>query len=93
MLLIWAAVLAGVDLAVKALAEARLSTGAVIDLGLVNFRLLYNRGVAFSLGAGLPGWTVIAATGLIIMTLTWYAVSTAPAMARLCRAGSRRSRG
>lgn len=88
MLLIGAAVLATADLAVKALAEALLSDGSVIDLGLINIRLLYNTGVAFSLGDDLPGWVIIAATGLIILTMTWYAVSTAPAMTRICRAGA-----
>lgn len=87
-LLVAAAILAAADLAIKALAEAQLSTGAVTDLGVLNIRLLYNTGVAFSLGAGLPAWTVITATGLIIMAMTWYAVSTAPAMARLSRAGA-----
>lgn len=87
-LVAWTAVLAAVDLAIKALAEALLSTGATTDLGLVNIRLLYNPGVAFSLGAELPSWVIIAATGLIIMALTWYAVSSAPTMAGLSRAGA-----
>ncbi|QDG62221.1 signal peptidase II [Pseudarthrobacter sp. NIBRBAC000502771] len=88
MLLVAAAILAAADLAIKALAEALLSTRAVIDLGLVNIRLLYNSGVAFSLGADLAPWIIIAATGLIIVTMTWYAVSSAPAMTGLSRAGA-----
>ncbi|WP_346925263.1 signal peptidase II [uncultured Arthrobacter sp.] len=87
-LLVAAAVLAAADLAIKALAEAVLSTGAATDLGPINIRLLYNPGVAFSLGADLAPWIVIAATGLIIAALTWYTVSTAPAMTRLSRAGA-----
>ncbi len=87
-MLLWAAILAGTDLAAKALAEAVLSNAATIGLGPVNIRLLYNRGVAFSLGADLAPWIVIAATGLIIAALTWYAVSSAPAMTRLSRAGA-----
>lgn len=88
MLLVWAAVLVAADLAIKALAEAVLSAGATTDLGLINIRLLYNPGVAFSLGADLPSWIVIAATGLIITALTWYALKTAPAMTTLSRAGA-----
>jgi len=87
-LLVAAAVLAATDLAIKALAEALLSTGATTDLGLINIRLLYNPGVAFSLGADLPSGVVIAATGLIITALTWYALKTAPAMSGPSRAGA-----
>lgn len=86
-LLAWAAALAAADLVIKAAAEALLSDGQVIDLGLVNFRLLYNPGVAFSFGSSLPSWTVIAATGLIILALTWYLLSSAPTMTGLSRAG------
>lgn len=87
-LLLWAALLAGADLTVKALAEAVLSNGTTTDLGQISIRLLYNRGVAFSLGAELAPWIVIAATGLIIAALTWYTLSSAPAMTRLSRAGA-----
>ncbi|WP_236777388.1 signal peptidase II [Arthrobacter crystallopoietes] len=86
--MVWAAVLAGADLAVKAAAEALLSGGKLIDLGVINFRLLYNPGVAFSFGADLPDWVIIAATGLIIAGLAWYALSSAPTMARMSRAGA-----
>ena len=87
-LLLWAALLAGADLTIKALAEAMLSNGTTTDLGPINIRLLYNRGVAFSLGSDLAPWIVIAATGLIIAALTWYTVSSAPALTRLSRAGA-----
>ncbi|QSZ53670.1 signal peptidase II [Paenarthrobacter ureafaciens] len=87
-LLLVAAVLAAADLVIKAVAEALLSTGATTDLGPINIRLLYNRGVAFSLGADLAPWVVIAATGLIIAALIWYTVTTAPAMPGLSRAGA-----
>ncbi|MET1087665.1 MAG: signal peptidase II [Arthrobacter sp.] len=87
-LLLVAAVLAAADLVVKAVAEALLSTGATADLGPINIRLLYNRGVAFSLGADLAPWIVIAATGLIIAALIWYTVSSAPSMTGLSRAGA-----
>jgi len=87
-LLVWAAALAAADLAIKSVAEALLSAGATTDLGPVNIRLLYNPGVAFSLGADLPSWVIIAATGLIITVLTWYAVAMAPTMTGLSRAGA-----
>jgi len=87
-LLVWAAVLAAADLAIKAMAEALLSSGGTTDLGPVNIRLLYNPGVAFSLGADLPSWVLIAATGLIITALAWYAVSSAPTTTGLSRAGA-----
>lgn len=83
-----AAALAAADLALKALAETLLSNGATTDLGLMNIRLLYNPGVAFSLGADLPSWVIVVVTGLIIAALTWYAVSSAPAMGRISRAGA-----
>lgn len=83
-----AVALVAVDLALKALAETLLSDGATTDLGLINFRLLYNPGVAFSFGANLPSWVIVVVTGLIIAALTWYAVSSAPAMGRLSRAGA-----
>lgn len=87
-MLLGAVVLVCVDLALKALAESLLSNGQVIDLGLINLRLLYNPGVAFSFGAHLPAWVIVAVTGLIIAGLTWYAVSSAPAMVRMSRAGA-----
>ena len=87
-LLVSAAVLAAADLGIKALAEALLSNGATVDLGLVNLKLLYNTGVAFSLGADLAPWLVVAATATIVLAMAWYAVSTAPAMPALSRAGA-----
>ena len=87
-LLVWAAVLAAADLAVKAAAEDLLAGGKLIDLGMLNFRLLYNPGVAFSFGADLPDWVIIAVTGLIIAGLAWYALSSATTMTRLSRVGA-----
>ena len=87
-LLVSAAVLAAADLGIKALAEALLANGAAVDLGLLNLKLLYNTGVAFSLGADLAPWLVIAATAAIVLGMTWYAVSTAPATPALSRAGA-----
>lgn len=87
-LLASAAVLAGADLAVKAAAVAVLSSGTVLDLSLFSLRLFYNTGVAFSLGAGLPAWVVVTATGLIIAGMCWFMLSSAPRMNPLMRTGS-----
>ena len=87
-LLLIAVALAVIDLAVKAVAETLLSTGATTDLGPLNIKLLYNRGVAFSLGADLAPWVVIAATGLIIAALTGYTISSAPSLPALSRTGA-----
>lgn len=87
-MLLCAAALVAVDLVIKTMAEALLSDGATTDLGLINFRLLYNPGVAFSFGADLPAWIIIVGTGLIITALIWYAVASAPAMSRISRTGA-----
>lgn len=60
-----AALFAAMDLAVKALVEARLADGQSIDLGVLNIQLGYNTGVAFSIGSGLPPWMVVVLTGAI----------------------------
>ncbi|MBB5748002.1 signal peptidase II [Micrococcus sp. TA1] len=86
-LLVTALVLAAVDLVVKAAAVAALSGGETVDLGPVNLRLYYNPGVAFSLGATLPSWVIIAATGLIIAGLLWYLWSSVSTLSALSRAG------
>lgn len=83
-----AALLAAFDLVSKAVAENMLSTGASVDLGPLSLRLFYNTGVAFSLGADLPPWTVAAATGLIIVVLAWFLLASAPAMTALSRMGA-----
>ncbi|KLU08398.1 MULTISPECIES: signal peptidase II [Kocuria] len=87
-LLVGAAGLAAVDLIVKAVAEARLASGEAVDLGLLMLRLHHNPGVAFSLGAALPSWVVIAATGAIIAGLTWYLLIAVPTLTRLTRVGA-----
>ena len=79
-LLIGALLLAGADLFIKAQAEANLSRGEVIETPLLTIKLLYNTGVAFSLGAALPTAVVVAGTGVIIaVLLSWLTVS-APKM-------------
>lgn len=87
-LLAGAVVLAGTDLAVKAVAEARLSGGETVELGLLTLRLYHNPGVAFSLGAGLPDGVIIAVTGAILTGLAWYLLTAAPTLTRLAHTGA-----
>ncbi|QGK70278.1 signal peptidase II [Allosaccharopolyspora coralli] len=68
-----AALLALGDLAVKTWAVQALAAGHSLDLGLLQLRLAYNPGVAFSLGATLPGWVVLTATALITTGIAVYA--------------------
>ncbi|TVU61986.1 signal peptidase II [Paenarthrobacter nitroguajacolicus] len=88
LLVVVAAALAAADLIVKAVAETVLSAGATNDLGPINIKLVYNRGVAFSMGAGLPAWAVIAGTGVILAALLWFLLAAAPGMSLLSRAGA-----
>ncbi|MFJ5958225.1 signal peptidase II [Paenarthrobacter sp. NPDC092416] len=88
LLVVVAAALAAADLIVKAVAEAVLSAGATNDVGPINIRLVYNRGVAFSMGAGLPAWAVIAGTGVILAALLWFLLAAAPGMSLLSRTGA-----
>lgn len=76
-----ALVLAAVDLVAKAAALQRLSGGRFVDLGVVELRLAFNSGAAFSVGAGLPSWVVVAVVGLItagLAVFAWRAAETAP---------------
>ncbi|MET4901644.1 signal peptidase II [Paenarthrobacter sp. CC6] len=88
LLVVVAAALAATDLILKAVAEAVLATGATNDVGPINIRLVFNRGVAFSMGAGLPSWAVIAGTGVILAALLWFLLAAAPRMSLLSRAGA-----
>jgi len=85
-LVVTAALLALVDLGLKAWARTALANGHAIDLGPLQLRLGFNSGVAFSLGADLPAGVVLGGTGLIIVALAvfaWRAVRTATLPARL----------
>lgn len=72
-----AGLLATLCLGAAAAAEQALAPGQSIELGLVELRLAFNSGVAFSLGAGLPSWLVLTVTGLITLGLAVYALRTA----------------
>ncbi|GAB3677712.1 signal peptidase II [Saccharopolyspora tripterygii] len=70
-----ALVLAVGDLGLKVQAARTLADGRVIDLGVLQLRLAFNPGVAFSLGNTLPSVIVLAVTGLIVAALTSYALA------------------
>ena len=74
-------------LAAKAVAEAALADGHSIELGVVQLQLSSNSGVAFSLGAGLPRWVILAVTGLVTLVLAGYAWRTAPTTSAAGRVG------
>lgn len=81
--LIVAGILIGVALIVDPVARAVLSDGQIIDLGVLELRLAYNSGVAFSLGAQLPAIVIVAVTATITATIGVYAWRTAPEVSRL----------
>ena len=89
LLLAGAAALATVDLILKAVTSARLTDGTTVDLGPLTLQLHHNTGVAFSLGAALPSWVIIAATGAIIAGLIY--LLTALELLSIARSRSRRS--
>ncbi|MEU0042930.1 signal peptidase II [Streptomyces werraensis] len=72
-----AAAAAGADLGAKAWANNALP-GDPVHLGLLDLRLAFNPGVAFSLGDTLPAWVVIAFTGVITAAIGVFAWRTAP---------------
>ena len=83
-----AVALAAVDLLVKAAVVLNMGDGRVLDYGLINIRLAYNTGVAFSLGASLSPWVVAAATAAIVAVLAVFLFRTAPRLTGVARAGA-----
>ena len=75
--LLAAAAVAAIDLAAKAVSEARLADSSV-DLGLLQLQLAYNSGVAFSMGARLPVGVIVAITAAIAVAIMVYAWHRAP---------------
>ncbi|WP_336031969.1 signal peptidase II [Geodermatophilus sp. FMUSA9-8] len=67
-----AGAVAAVDLTSKAWAQKQL-TATGVELGLVDLRLAYNPGVAFSVGAEAPGWLVVAVTAAITAAVAVFA--------------------
>ncbi|MFH5227591.1 signal peptidase II [Antrihabitans spumae] len=74
-----AVALAAGALLVEPVARRELSGGRSVDLGLLQLRLAYNSGVAFSLGDQLPTWIVLAVTATITLGVGVYAWRTVPA--------------
>ena len=75
--LLAAATVAAIDLSAKAVSEARLADSSV-DLGLIQLRLAYNPGVAFSMGDKLPAGVIVAITAAISILFAVYAWHRAP---------------
>jgi signal peptidase II len=78
-LLAVAALLAGLDLAIKSWAETALATRSISG-GVIDLQLGFNRGVAFGLGDNLPSWVVITVTGMItcvLLIVSWWFAPTA----------------
>ena len=53
----------------------------------MQLQLSSNSGVAFSLGAGLPRWVILAVTGLVTLALAGCAWRTAPTTSAAGRVG------
>ena len=75
--LLTAATIAAIDLSAKAASEARLVDNSV-DLGLLELRLAFNSGVAFSMGNTLPAGVIVAFTATIAVAFMAYAWHQAP---------------
>lgn len=73
---------ATIDLVAKAVSEARLADSTV-DLGLLQLRLGYNSGVAFSMGDKLPVGVIVAITTVISIALAAYVWHRAPHAGRV----------
>jgi signal peptidase II len=80
--------LAALDLVVKTLVVVTMADGRMVDLGLFNLRLHYNTGVAFSLGASLSPWIVVAATAVIVAGIAVFLFRSVPGYSRLSRVGA-----
>lgn len=78
LLLVVAAGLLAVALIIDPIARHILAGGRIIDLGVLELRLTYNTGVAFSMGSQLPTPLLLAVTGLITAGVGVYAWRSAP---------------
>ena len=72
-LVVLAGALAALALILDPVARDALSDGRALDLGLLQLRLTYNTGVAFSLGDQLPTAVVLTVTAAITATIGVYA--------------------
>lgn len=74
------------SVAVGRAAERALADGGHIDLALLQLRLTYNTGAAFSVGAGLPDGVLLVVTAVVsaaIAIYTWRVAPTATWATRL----------
>ncbi|MDH6532948.1 signal peptidase II [Aurantimicrobium minutum] len=83
-----ASLAAGVDLTVKAVVSTQLASGTVIDWGVLSIQLVYNPGVAFSLGSTLPSWVISVLTGAIIVALGGYLITRSQTLTALSSLGA-----
>ncbi len=81
-------VIAGGDLLIKSAVVQGLGEGKILDYGVVNIRLAYNTGVAFSLGASLPPGVVATVTAALVAVLAVILFRAAPGLSRTARAGA-----
>lgn len=75
---VFAAALATLDLVAKSGLSRMLPSGESVDLRIIELRIAYNAGVAFSLGSQLPGWSVLVLTGALTALLAGYAWQVVP---------------
>ncbi|MBY6413310.1 signal peptidase II [Rhodococcus sp. BP-252] len=78
LLVVVAAGLVAVALVVDPVAQHTLTGARSIDLGVLQLRLAYNTGVAFSMGNQLPAPVLLTVTGLITAAVAVYAWRAAP---------------
>lgn len=81
-----AAVIASVDLAIKAWARTTLD-GSPIEAGPVDLRLAFNPGAAFSIAADAPSGVILAMTTVITTVVAVAGWWVAPRASLLTRAG------
>lgn len=81
-------VIAGGDLLIKSAVVQGLGDGKILDYGVVNIRLAYNTGVAFSLGASLPPGVVATVTAALVAVLAIILYRVAPGLSRTSCAGA-----
>ena len=69
------------------LAERALVDGRHVELGLLQLRLAYNTGAAFSIGAGLPLGVLLVVTAIVTLAVAGYTWRHAPAADWVMRLG------
>ena len=70
------------DLSVKLGMERLLYPDGAVGLGVLDLKVTYNSGVAFSMGSQLPASLIVALTGVASAALVAYAWQTIPILTR-----------